>query len=201
MKTFIFKIAFFLALTAATPQLASAAMSPLSLAVVPGIQFPSEEYTVTGARLSLLWGRHHGVYGLDFGVLGNVTDQKFNGIALSGLFNLTNGDTTIIALQFAGLTNVNTSKTHVFGLQLAAIANINRAESEVAGLQLALVNLSSFTKVYGFQIGLYNTALDVYGLQIGVVNVAKNLHGVQIGVCNINETGLFYVAPILNIGF
>lgn len=181
---------------------AQAAVSPLGVGLFPGVQFPPEEYTVTGARISILFGKERDLYGIDLGVLGNITEQTFTGVGISGVFNITEGNTTILGLQLAGIMNINTTKTWVYGVQTALIANDNVGESTVVGLQLAAIaNLSAFTKVYGLQVGLYNRAQDVYGFQIGLVNVAKSLHGVQIGLVNFNETGTFYVSPILNIGF
>jgi hypothetical protein len=180
---------------------ANAAVSPLSVSVLPPVQFPPEDFTVTGARASVLWGRHHAIYGLDLGLIGNITTQNFVGVAASGIFNITNGNTNIIGLQFAGITNVNTNKTSVYGLQFAGILNSNTAESKVVGLQVSLINLADHTKIYGIQAGIYNHAIEVYGLQIGIVNVTENLHGVQIGLINFNHKGVFAVAPILNVGF
>jgi hypothetical protein len=181
---------------------AAAAVSPLAVAILPPVQFPSDEFSVTGLRLSALWGHHRDLYGFDLGVLGNITDQTFTGVGLSGLANITHGMTTIIALQAAGLANVNTQKTDVYGVQAAGGINWNSAQSKVVGLQLAILsNLSPNTTVYGAQIGLYNRAQDVYGLQIGLVNFTKSLHGIQIGLVNFNETGIFGVSPILNVGW
>jgi hypothetical protein len=178
-----------------------AAVSPLAVGIVNPIQFPPDDFGVTGARFSVLWGQHRDLYGVDFGVLGNITDQTFSGIGLSGLFNITHGTTTAIFLQGAGLTNINTGKTYIYGVQLALGVNYNSAESAVSGLQLSLANLSDHTKIYGVQAGIYNKAQDVYGLQIGLVNIAQSLHGIQIGLLNYNATGTFVVAPILNVGF
>lgn len=178
-----------------------AAMSPLSVGIIPPVQFPPADFSVTGFRLSLLYGHHRDVYGLDLGLLGNITDQDFVGVGISGVANVTHGNTTAIGLQAAGIANWNTNKTRVMGLQLAAITNYNSAESSVAGLQLSLVNWSPHTDVYGAQIGIYNKAENVYGLQIGLVNVATTLHGIQIGLVNFHHQGLFSVSPIINVGF
>lgn len=180
---------------------AFAAMSPLSVAIVPPVQFPSSDFTVTGLRASLLYGQHQQVYGFDFGLIGNVTTQRFTGIAVSGLFNYTKGETTAIGAQLAGLTNMNSGKTNVYGVQAALGMNYNTAESSVTGLQLAAVNLSEHTNIYGVQVGLYNKAQTVYGFQIGLVNVVDNLHGLQIGLINFHRQGVFTVSPILNFGF
>lgn len=184
------------------PLAQAAFVSPLSVNIAPPVQFPPSDFNVIGVRASVLWGRHRDVAGIDVGLLGNITDQSFTGLSVSGLFNYTKGSTRALGLQFAGLTNINTSKTQVFGLQFALGANYNQAASTVAGFQIAgLANVAPFTDIYGFQIGLYNRAKDVYGLQIGLVNVADNLHGVQIGLVNFNKKGPFAISPILNVGF
>ncbi len=174
--------------------------SPLSISVVPPVQFPNSEFSVTGARLSALWGKHRDVYGLDLGLVGNMTEQRFVGLAVSGLFNQTSGDTTILLLQAAVGANLNAQKTAVYGLQVAAL-NKNDAESKLIGIGLGLVNLSPNMSIYGFQAGLYNKARSVYGLQIGIINQTTDLHGIQIGLLNFAMNGPFAVAPILNVGW
>ncbi|WP_413294228.1 LA_2272 family surface repeat-containing protein [Bdellovibrio sp. HCB185ZH] len=178
-----------------------AAVTPISVSIAPPVQFPPQDFSITGIRLSALWGHHRDVYGLDFGVLGNITDQDFVGIGIAGGFNATYGSTNIIGLQLAGLGNYNQQKTNVVGLQAAIISNINVAESNVYGVQLAVTNLSNSTSVYGAQLGIYNRAKSVYGIQLGLVNITDNLHGLQIGLVNFNHTGVFKVSPILNVGF
>ena len=181
---------------------AHAFVSPLSVGIVRPVQFPPADFSVAGLRLSVLWGQHRDMYGLDFGVLGNITEQDFVGIGVSGLFNMTRGTTTILGLQLAGVANVNSGKTSVYGLQAALGVNSNSAESSVTGLQVAvLANLAAHTDVYGAQIGIYNRAKSVYGFQIGIVNVADSLHGIQIGLANFHHKGIFAVSPIINIGF
>lgn len=180
---------------------ADAALSPLSVSIVPPVQFPPANFSVTGARLSALYGRHRDLYGIDVGVLGNITEQRFVGIAVAGLFNMTHGETTALGLQLAGIANVNTQKTAVYGVQAALMSNWNEAESKLLGLQFSVANVSPNMSIYGFQAGLYNKARSVYGVQIGLINVANDLHGIQIGLVNFNTTGTFSVSPILNVGF
>lgn len=178
-----------------------AAITPLSVGIVPPIQFPPEDFSITGARLSLLWGQHRDVYGIDVGLLGNITNQDFVGLGVAGGFNATYGTTKILGLQLAGIGNFNTSKTSVYGLQVALFTNYNSAESEIYGLQLSAVNMSEFTTITGAQVGVYNRAKVVRGFQIGLVNVASSLYGVQIGLVNFNGGGPFKISPIINIGF
>lgn len=179
-----------------------AAISPLGVAIVPPVQFPPSDFTVAGARASVLWGKHRTVYGFDVGVIGNMTELGFGGIGVSGIFNYNRGTANVIGLQAAGLANVNVNKARIFGVQVTAGINSNQAESTLVGLQIAPIsNYSPFTQVWGAQLGIYNKAREVYGFQIGVVNVAENLHGIQIGLLNFHKRGLFEVAPIINIGF
>jgi hypothetical protein len=180
---------------------AASAISPVSVGIMPPVQFPTDDFAVTGFRLSLLYGHHRNVYGLDVGLLGNITDQSFTGLGVSGLFNNTRGTTNIIGLQFAGLTNINTGKTTVYGIQAALGLNYQTADSDVIGFQFAAANHVPFTDIFGFQAGLYNRAKEVYGVQIGIVNIAESLHGIQIGLINFNNKGLVSVCPIINIGF
>jgi len=180
---------------------AQAFVSPVGGALVAPIQFPPTDFNITGVRLSVIYGRYRQVYGVDLGLVGNITDQRFGGVAVSGIFNYTNGESYFFPFQLAGAINMNVGKAYVYGLQLAAV-NYNKVESKVMGLQLApLGNYSAFTKVIGIQAGLINSANEVYGLQIGLVNFAKSLHGIQIGVVNFNSTGLFTARPLLNVGF
>ncbi len=177
-----------------------AALSPLALSIVPPLQYPASDYSITGARVSALWGRHRDIYGIDIGLLGNITEQDFVGIGVSGLFNATYGTTTVWFLQAALGMNYNKQKTNVYGVQVAAV-NINEAASAIGGLQLALTNIGDHTTIYGAQVGIYNRALTVNGFQIGIINVTETLRGIQIGLLNFQSKGLFKVSPIINIGF
>jgi hypothetical protein len=180
---------------------AQAAISPIAIDIAAPLQFPPEDFYVTGLRVSALWGEHRGVYGIDIGGIGNISDQTFAGLAVAGGFNWTKGNTTIVGLQAAGLMNYNVQKTNVVGVQVAAV-NSNVAESTIVGLEIGpIANLAPHTTIYGFQVGLYNKAYEVNGFQIGLLNFTTTLHGLQIGLVNFNEKGLFSVCPILNFGF
>jgi hypothetical protein len=179
---------------------ANAGVTPIGIAIMPPVELPPQDFTVVGARVSVIYGENYNVYGLDLGAIGNVTDQNFVGIGVSGVFNYNKGQTTILGLQAAGIANVNVNKATIVGLQVAAF-NSNQAESSIVGLDLGLVNYAPFTHIVGVQAGLYNRAHVVTGFQIGLVNVADNLQGIQIGLANINHQGLFAFSPFLNIGF
>jgi hypothetical protein len=201
MQKIIASLIVVISLCSVFPTDANAAVSPVSLGIVPPVQFPAEDFTITGLRLSALYGEQRNMYGLDFGLLGNITLQDFTGLAVSGVFNSTIGSTNIIGLQLAGLTNINKSRTRVYGIQAAIGMNSNEADAQIVGLQLSLVNQGPHMVVYGAQFGVYNVAQDVYGFQFGLINRADSLHGIQIGLLNFNATGMFAVSPIINVGF
>lgn len=196
IRFFVVTAAIFLA------SIAQAAISPVGLAIVPPIQFPPTDSGVTGLRFSVLYGRHRDMYGIDLAVLGNVTDQSFVGIAIAGGANIHHGMTTIVGLELAGGVNYMKEKAGVYGVQIAGLMNWMNAEGSVNGFQISLLgNVASHSIVRGAQIGLYNRAKSVYGFQIGLVNDTDHLHGIQIGLANFHRTGLFYVSPVINIGF
>jgi hypothetical protein len=179
---------------------AQALTSPIGISLFPPIELPPADFTVTGIRIDLLWGNQSNVYGFDFGTLVNSTLQNSGGVQIAGGLNYNKGSTTVLGLQAAGIANVNLQKTYVLGLQVA-LYNANLGESTLVGLEAGGINNSPHTKLYGFQVGLYNKAVEVYGFQIGLINSVANLHGLQIGLLNFNDHGLFAIAPILNFGF
>lgn len=181
--------------------LAHSAVSPLGVSIVDPVQFPPDDFDILGVRASVVYGKNRDVTGIDVGLIGNITSGKFTGAAVSGLFNSTKGQSTILGIQLAGLANFNSEKTSVYGFQIALGSNYNSAESSVVGLQFSLANISPNTTINGFQVGVYNKARTVRGLQIGLINMTQNLTGIQIGLLNFYQEGFFKVAPILNIGF
>ena len=180
---------------------ASAAFSPLAIGLFAPVQFPPSDFSVTGLRLNIFLGDHRDVYGVNLGLFGSMTEQQFVGLGVSGLFNYNKGATSAVFLQAAGVANVNVNKASVVGVQVAGVINSNVAESSIVGIAFAPVNLSPNTKIYGVSAGIYNSDNEVFGFQIGLINMVDHLHGLQIGLVNINRQGLFYIAPILNVGF
>lgn len=180
---------------------AHAGISPIGLGLVHKIEFPPPDFSVTGVRVSALWGIHRQVYGFDFGGIGNITEQDFSGIAVSGGFNSNLGTTHILLAQVAGVANYATAKVSVLGVQIAGIVNYSTGESNVIGIQAAAVNYTPHETIGFLQVGAFNQAHKVYGFQIGVINVVNELRGLQIGLLNFNHKGLFAVAPIINFGF
>ncbi|MBR7181089.1 MAG: hypothetical protein IKD42_05720 [Kiritimatiellae bacterium] len=53
----------------------------------------------------------------------------------------------------------------------------------------------------GFQVGLVNTTLSMNGFQVGLINRSEEMYGVQVGVINVIRASDFRFLPIANIGF
>ncbi len=126
--------------------------SPLGIGLFPPLQLPNSGYGIVGLRLSLV-GVHREAQGIDLALLGNLTNKKFRGLAISGLFNYNSGLSTVVGLQAAGIANLNSGTSTIYGVQLAGY--------NTAGT------------VYGLQLGLVNVANDLHGIQIGLFNINK----------------------------
>lgn len=152
---------------------------PFAFAIAPAIEAPSQEWDVAVVRLSLLAGRHRAMYGLDLGILGNITDYEMNGLALGGLFNSVGESTG--AVQIALL--------------------VNFAAFDFSGCQIAALYSATEGTMTGLQLGAANYAGKLSGIQFGLYNFAETLNGLQIGVINLNKSSSVQFMPILNFGF
>lgn len=131
------------------PVLAVPNESPIGIGIFPPVQFPGSEFGVTGIRLSVV-GVNRAASGIDLALLGNMTNQSFKGLAISGLFNYNKVGADIIGLQFATLANINGTGSSLYGVQIGAY--------------------NAVTNAYGIQIGLVNVAERLHGIQIGLLN-------------------------------
>ena len=179
---------------------ADASVSPIAITVLPALQFPAKEDTIAGSRLSLLWGEHTNVYGLDLGIIGNLTEKNLVGTSLAGVFNRA-GTSTILGAQLALGANLTKEDSTIVGVQMAGLFNGTSGYGHVFGLQAAVVgNFVAQMNIYGMQLGGFNRADKVYGIQIGVINHAESLHGVQVGLINFHSHGFLPIFPFINVG-
>lgn len=172
--------------------------------------------TIYGARLSLIHGDCHRLYGLDLGFSGRVR-ERMCGLQIAWGFNHVNW------MAGAELGIVNYVESDFSGFQLGGwnrgaaadgfqLGVVNTAD-DFAGFQCGFVNIAD--DMAGFQLGLWNDAEDGAGMQLGIVNTsdyfagfqcgllnwAKNLDGFQLGLINVIEDQWLCVFPIANIGF
>ena len=126
---------------------AMAEEKPIQLALFNPVQIFPETTSITGLRLSLIYGRNVSVTGLDLGLVNHTTTGPFMGVQFGGV-GLADSD-------FTGWQD----------------CWVNVTKGKMEGFQWGLVNYANHAS--GFQLGLVNYAVTMRGLQIGLVNIIK----------------------------
>jgi hypothetical protein len=136
--------AVFFLIAVTIPSAAFADDKPVQLALFNPIQIFPEETSITGIRLSLLYGKNVSVTGLDI-----------------GLVNMTSGGTST-GIQWGG---VGINRGNFVGWQ----ANwVSLVDGNTEGLQWGLFNKSGH--MGGLQFGLINMTETMNGIQLGLLN-------------------------------
>ena len=182
-----------LAGTASARTIETAQPFPLGFSLFAPVQFPLSNVDVNGFRLSIVYGHHNSVMGLDIGALVSAADGDVFGLEVSGLVNIVGSSSGTI--QIAGIAN--NCYEDFCGCQISGIAN--RAGGLLQGGQIGCFNLAG--DLSGIQIGVYNKAASAIGLQIGVVNEATTMQGIQIGLINMIRESPVAFCPIFNMYF
>ncbi len=126
---------------------AVAADKPIQLALLNPVQLIPEENSISGLRLSLLYGRNVSVTGVDLGLVNHTTTGITTGFQW-GLVGLADHD-------FVGWQN----------------NAVNIVKHRFEGFQWGFVNVAEHAS--GFQLGFVNYARSMNGLQIGLVNIIE----------------------------
>lgn len=118
--------------------------NPVQLSLFNPIQIVSENESVSGLRLNLIYTNNVNVTGLDLGLVNKTTGKQLG--VQWGFVNLTDGG-------FSGWQAgaVNVTKGSSVGLQTGWV---NYHEGHFDGLQFSIVNYSATLK--GLQLGLIN---------------------------------------------
>jgi hypothetical protein len=144
-KYALIAIAILALVLAAQPALAQD--KPIQLSLLAPIQLFPESNSITGVRLSLLYGKNTHVTGLDWGLISHCTSGSSKGVQF-GLVGLVDAD-------FTGWQNTS----------------VNITQRNFTGFQWGIVNYAGHAS--GFQLGLVNYAVSMKGLQIGLVNIIR----------------------------
>lgn len=120
---------------------------PIQLSLVTPVQIFSEEYSITGVRLNLLYGRNASVSGLDVGLVNHTTAGESVGLQ-HGLVGINDAD-------FMGFQD----------------CGVNITSGNFEGFQCGIVNYADYMN--GFQLGLVNYVRSAKGLQIGLLNIIR----------------------------
>ena len=150
---------------------------PVQLSLWSPAQIVPEDQSISGVRLSLIYGVNADVSGLDLGL---VTKTTGNQVGASWAFvHLNEGD-------FLGYQD---------GL-------VNRVRGDFLGWKSGFVNLTG-GKFSGLQTGFVNQAGVLHGVQLGIWNSASSLDGaLQMGILNFNKSGKPHgFLPIVNWSF
>jgi hypothetical protein len=142
--TLIFVAAMVLSISSA---MADDKNTPIQLSLISPIQLFPESYSVTGVRLSLIYGRNTSVTGLDWGLVNHTTS----------------GQSTGIQWGIVGLSDAN-----FMGWQDNFV---NVVKGDFQGFQSGFVNHANYAN--GLQFGVVNYARKLKGIQIGLVNIIK----------------------------
>lgn len=134
-------------LTFILPSLCAAQSEPINIALFNPIQIFSEDNSIRGLRINLIYGKNVSMVGLDWGLINHVGTGGMTGVQW-GFVNICDGN-------FLGWQG---------GL-------LNLSMKNVEGFQYGLFNTGEH--VSGFQLGLVNYAGSMKGLQIGIINIIK----------------------------
>lgn len=122
---------------------------PVQLALFNPVQIFDESNSITGLRISLIYGKNTRVTGLDWGLVNHTTSGTSIGVQW-GLVGLNDANFTGWQSNFVNIT-----------------------DGKFEGLQWGFVNYAG--TVSGVQIGFVNYAANMTkGLQIGLVNIIKH---------------------------
>ncbi len=139
----IFVFIYFLILTPIQAQ-----NRPIQISLFNPVQIFSEDDSITGVRLNLIYGRNVSITGLYLGLINHTTTGISTGVQW-GLVGLADSD--FIGWQ----DNV-----------------VNWTKGNFNGFQLGIVNRAAH--MTGFQLGIVNYDMSAEGLQIGVVNIIRD---------------------------
>lgn len=126
---------------------AQAQDKPVQLSLVTPIQIFPEDYSITGIRLNLIYGRNASVTGVDLGLVNHTTVGETVGVQF-GLVGLADAD--FVGWQDNGF---------------------NMVKGNFKGFQWGFVNYANYAN--GLQLGFVNYTESMRGLQIGLVNIIK----------------------------
>ena len=149
-------------------------LSPVMFSLWNPIQFPAQDFDISGLGLGLFYSECCNFDGLNLGLVGVV-----NGHANGWLFDI-----------------VNVAYGDGVGFHSGLV---NYMAGDFKGLQIGIAN--QIGSGDALQIGIYNGAYDMQGCQIGIINTASKFQGVQIGLVNVIAFSDVSFLPIINWHF
>jgi hypothetical protein len=189
------------------------AWSPFEFGIFTPVQIFDEETNICFLRISAFYTQSKDVYGFDFGVVNESTDNMGLQIAAVNICH----DSQI----GLGIGVINFSRKSIYGCQIGAynksgsgkvldeydhaggaqIGWTNISKSIFSGVQIGVANLST-AAFHGLQLGFVNSDRDHNSFDKVLTHKDKTDHKkdvcVQIGFLNFNEDGFLPIFPIIN---
>jgi hypothetical protein len=154
---------------------------------LPGVNVPDDP-SVSGMRLSLLYGKNQRTNGLDIGLLSLSETSGFSGLALvAGVSKVT--DEMNSAACFS-LVNYHTGSDS--GMNAAFINLLNETPGAFNTGFVTIAKGTTMVDLGGVNMSKSSTA------QIGFINITKEIKGFQFGFLNMAENGFLPIFPVLN---
>ena len=151
---------------------AALAEEPVQLALFNPYQLLSEDESIRGVRLNLIYGKNDSLTGGDFGLFNHLTAPS-------------------IGVQWGV---VGFCESDFSGAQANFVCVV---KGSFLGFQSGGFNYSG--NATGLQFGFVNYTERMEGVQLGFVNYAESMNGIQIGLVNIILQGSKYpVFPLVN---
>jgi hypothetical protein len=118
---------------------------PIQLALINPVQIVPESNSISGLRISLIYGKNRNMTGFDWGLVSSTTGNQV-GIQWGGV-GITEGDFNGWQHNFVSITRGN-----------------------FLGLQSGFVSYNA-SKVNGLQFSVVNYAATLNGVQLGLINI------------------------------
>jgi hypothetical protein len=185
---------------------------PFQIALYKPLQIVSEENSVQGFRLNVIYGLNQDVKGADIGIVNETAGEQVG--AQLGIVNMDEGGLTGAR---AGIVNITSG--HVKGYSSGIVnlvegeatgwvtGGVNVLSDDISGLGSGVVTVAEGGGFKGAMMSIVNVLKpkdpdnnsERKGFQLGLVNYASSMEGVQLGLININKNAKLKFFPILLI--
>ena len=154
---------------------------------IPAVNVPSDP-SVSGMRVSFLYGKNQRTNGLDLGLLSLSETSNFSGVALVAGISKVTGEMSSAACF--SLVNYHTGSDS--GVNAAFINLLNEAPGAFTTGFITIATGTTMVDLGGVNMSQSSTA------QIGFVNITKEIKSFQFGFLNMAENGFLPIFPVFN---
>lgn len=154
---------------------------------LPRLNVPNDP-SVSGMRLSFVWGENQRTNGLDVGLLSLSETAGFSGVALvAGVSKVTGEMSSAVCFS---LINYHTGTDS--GMNAAFINLLNETPGAFNTGFVTIAKGTTMVDLGGVNMSKSSTA------QIGFINITKEIKSFQFGFLNMAENGFLPIFPVFN---